>query len=154
MKELRKYNFSAGPSVMPEEVLRKAASEMLDYKGSGMSVMEMSHRGPVFKEIFDETKAKLKSLYNVPDDYEILFLQGGATSQFAAIPMNLIEGGKADYAVTGTTIRSTARSGSIFRMLIRSLSAIFLRVLFQSRWISPNSDFYMLERRKIWLRRG
>ena len=101
MKELRKYNFSAGPSVMPEEVLKKAASEMLDYKGSGMSVMEMSHRGPVFKEIFDETKAKLKSLYNVPDDYEILFLQGGATSQFAAIPMNLIEGGKADYAVTG-----------------------------------------------------
>ena len=101
VKELRKYNFSAGPSVMPEEVLRKAASEMLDYKGSGMSVMEMSHRGPVFKKIFDETKVKLKALYNVPDTYEILFLQGGATSQFAAIPMNLIEGGKADYAVTG-----------------------------------------------------
>ena len=95
------FNFSAGPSVMPESVLKAAQRELLDYKGTGMSVMEMSHRSPAFQEIFDNTKSALKRLMNVPDTHEILFLQGGATTQFAAIPMNLIEGGTADYAVTG-----------------------------------------------------
>ncbi len=96
------YNFSAGPSVLPREALLKAQTELLDHKGSGMSVMEMSHRSKAFGEIFSETKAKLKAVLNVPDSHEILFLQGGATLQFAAIPMNLMgEGGKADYAVTG-----------------------------------------------------
>ena len=95
------FNFSAGPSVMPESVLKSAQRELLDYKGTGMSVMEMSHRSPAFQEIFDNTKSALKRLMNVPDTHEILFLQGGATTQFAAIPMNLIEGGAADYAVTG-----------------------------------------------------
>lgn len=95
------FNFSAGPSVMPESVLKTAQRELLDYKGTGMSVMEMSHRSPAFQEIFDNAKISLKRLMNVPDTHEILFLQGGATTQFAAIPMNLIEGGTADYAVTG-----------------------------------------------------
>lgn len=101
MSREKVYNFSAGPSMMPESVLKKAGSEIEDYKGSGMSVMEMSHRSSLFQDIFDSTKAKLKAALNVPDSHEILFLQGGATLQFAAIPMNLMEGGAADYAVTG-----------------------------------------------------
>lgn len=95
------YNFSAGPSVMPESVLRNAQQNLMDYNGCGMSVMEMSHRSSMFQDIFDSTKAKFKEILSVPDTHEILFLQGGATLQFAAIPMNLIEGGTADYAVTG-----------------------------------------------------
>ena len=97
----RVYNFSAGPSVLPEEVLAKAQRDMFNYGGSGMSVMEMSHRSPAFTEIFQSTQAKLRAALSVPDTHEILFLQGGATLQFAAIPMNLIRGGTADYAVTG-----------------------------------------------------
>lgn len=97
----RVYNFSAGPSIMPESVLQRAGSEITNYNGSGMSVMEMSHRSAVYIDIFNSVKAKLKALMNVPDSHEILFLQGGATAQFAAIPMNLIRGGAADYAVTG-----------------------------------------------------
>lgn len=96
------YNFSAGPSMMPESVLKAAQSEITDYRSSGMSVMEMSHRSKLFADIFAETKAKLKRALNVPDTHEILFLQGGATLQFAAIPLNLMgEGGMASYAVTG-----------------------------------------------------
>ena len=97
----RVFNFSAGPSIMPECVLEKAASEIMNYGGSGMSVMEMSHRSAVYIDIFNSVKSKLKSVMQVPDSHEILFLQGGATAQFAAIPMNLIEGGSADYAITG-----------------------------------------------------
>ena len=98
----RVYNFSAGPAVLPEEVLREAAAEMLDYQGSGMSVMEMSHRSKVFIQIFEETQAKLRRLMKVPDNYKILFLQTGATGQFSMIPLNLIgKTGRADYAVTG-----------------------------------------------------
>ena len=97
----RVYNFAAGPSAMPESALKTAAAEMLDFRGSGMSVMEISHRSALFQEVFDGAKEKLKSLMKVPDTHEILLLQGGATTQFAAIPMNLIEGGTADYAVTG-----------------------------------------------------
>lgn len=96
------YNFSAGPSVLPESALLKAQAELMDFNGSGMSVMEMSHRSSFFKPVFDEAKAKLKSAMNVPDTHEILFLQGGATLQFAAVPMNLMgERQCADYAVTG-----------------------------------------------------
>ncbi len=96
------YNFSAGPSMMPESVLEKAKNEISDYNGSGMSVMEMSHRSKLFDDIFQATKAKLRRALSVPDSHEILFLQGGATLQFAAIPLNLMgEGKKADYAVTG-----------------------------------------------------
>ncbi len=96
------FNFSAGPSVLPLEVLEKAAAEISNYKGSGMSVMEMSHRSSFFQEIFDSTKAKLKAALCVPDTHEILFLQGGASLQFSMIPLNLMgENGVADYAVTG-----------------------------------------------------
>ena len=101
MSREKVFNFSAGPSVMPLSVLEKARDELLDYRSCGMSVMEMSHRSSLFQEIFDSTKAKLKAALSVPDSHEILFLQGGATLQFAAIPMNLMEGGTADYAVTG-----------------------------------------------------
>ncbi len=101
MKENRVFNFSAGPSVLPESVLERARDEMLNFRGSGMSVMEMSHRSPVFSELFQETKTKFREMLNVPDSHEILFLQGGGTLQFAAVPMNLLAGGIADYAVTG-----------------------------------------------------
>lgn len=111
------YNFAAGPSVMPESALCEARSQLLDYKGSGMSVMEMSHRSRVYQDIFDEAKARLKSLLNVPDTHEILLLQGGATAQFAAIPMNLLCGGSADYAVTGNfsgkAAKEAAKYGSV-----------------------------------------
>ncbi len=96
------FNFSAGPSVLPEPVLERAAAEIKNYGGSGMSVMEMSHRSAVFQEIFDSTKAKLRKILSVPDSHEILFLQGGASLQFSMVPLNLMgEPGKADYAVTG-----------------------------------------------------
>ena len=87
----RVYNFSAGPAVLPEEVLREAAEEMLDYNGTGMSVMEMSHRSKAFQEIIDTAEADLRELMEIPDDYAVLFLQGGASQQFAAIPMNLMK---------------------------------------------------------------
>ena len=98
----RVYNFSAGPSMLPEAVLEKAAAEMLDYEGSGQSVMEMSHRSKVYQSIIDKTEALLREIMNIPDNYKVLFLQGGASSQFAMVPMNLMTGsGKADYIITG-----------------------------------------------------
>ena len=97
----RVYNFSAGPAVLPEEVLKEAAEEMLDYNGSGMSVMEMSHRSKVFDEIIQTAEADLRDLLKIPDNYKVLFLQGGASQQFAMIPMNLIKNRVADYIVTG-----------------------------------------------------
>ena len=102
------YNFAAGPSVLPESALLEARRELPDFRGSGMSVMEMSHRSALFQELFDETKAKLRAALSVPESHEILFLQGGATLQFAAIPMNLMDGGAADYAVTGHFSRRAA----------------------------------------------
>lgn len=97
----RVYNFSAGPAVLPEEVLREAAEEMLDYRGTGMSVMEMSHRSKAFQEIIDTAEANLRDLMGIPDEYAVLFLQGGASQQFAMIPMNLMKNKAADYIVTG-----------------------------------------------------
>lgn len=97
----RVYNFSAGPAVLPEEVLREAAEEMLDYKGTGMSVMEMSHRSKAYEAIIKEAEADLRELMNIPDNYKVLFLQGGASQQFAMIPMNLMKNKKAGYIVTG-----------------------------------------------------
>ena len=97
----RVYNFSAGPAVLPKEVLREAAEEMLDYQGTGMSVMEMSHRSKAYKGIIEEAEADLRDLMGIPDDYEVLFLQGGASQQFAMIPMNLMKNRTADYIVTG-----------------------------------------------------
>lgn len=97
----RIYNFSAGPAVLPEEVLKEVADEMLDYRGCGMSVMEMSHRSKVYDNIIKEAEADLRDLMNIPDNYKVLFLQGGASQQFAMIPMNLMKNKKAAYIVTG-----------------------------------------------------
>ena len=97
----RVYNFSAGPAVLPEPVLKELAEEMMDYQGCGMSVMEMSHRSPEFQKIIDEAEQDLRDLMNIPDNYKVLFLQGGASQQFAMIPMNLMKNGVADYIVTG-----------------------------------------------------
>lgn len=97
----RVYNFSAGPAVLPEEVLKEAAEEMLDYKGTGMSVMEMSHRSAAYDKIIKDAEADLRELMNIPDNYKVLFLQGGDSQQFAMVPMNLKKNGVADYIVTG-----------------------------------------------------
>ena len=97
----RVYNFSAGPAVLPEEVLKEAQEEMLDHRGCGMSVMEMSHRSKVFQNIIDEAEADLRDLMGIPSNYKVLFLQGGASLQFSMIPMNLMKNGVADYIVTG-----------------------------------------------------
>ncbi|MBQ6231056.1 MAG: 3-phosphoserine/phosphohydroxythreonine transaminase [Eubacterium sp.] len=97
----RVYNFSAGPSILPEVVLKQAADEMLDYQGSGQSVMEMSHRSKTYDAIIKEAEKDLRELMEIPDNYKVLFLQGGASQQFAAVPMNLMKNGVADYIITG-----------------------------------------------------
>ena len=102
MRYDRVYNFSAGPAMMPESVLEEIAAEVLNYHGSGMSVMEMSHRSPVFQEILSQAEADLRTLMHIPDNYKVLFVQGGGTVQFAMVPMNLMKNGKACYVETGT----------------------------------------------------
>ncbi len=97
----RVYNFSAGPAVLPECVLQEAAAEMMDYRGTGMSVMEMSHRSKAYQAIIDEAEADLRTLLNIPGNYKVLFMQGGASQQFAAVPMNLMKNKVADYIITG-----------------------------------------------------
>ena len=110
----RVYNFSAGPAVLPEEVLKEAADEMLDYKGCGMSVMEMSHRSKVFDEIIKEAEADLRDLMKIPDNYKVLFLQGGATQQFATIPMNLMKKKKAGYIITGQWAKKAYQEAQMY----------------------------------------
>ena len=110
----RVYNFSAGPAVLPEEVLKEAAAEMLDYNGTGMSVMEMSHRSKAYQEIIDTAEADLRELMNIPDNYKVLFLQGGASQQFAMIPMNLMKNKKADYIVTGQWAKKAYQEAKLF----------------------------------------
>ena len=110
----RVYNFSAGPAVIPESVLKEAAEEMLDYKGSGMSVMEMSHRSKWFDDIIKEAEKDLRELMNIPDNYKVLFLQGGASLQFAAIPMNLMKNKVADYIVTGQWAKKAFAEAKIY----------------------------------------
>lgn len=110
----RVYNFSAGPAVLPEEVLKTAAQDMLDYNNTGMSVMEMSHRSKAFDNIIKEAEADLRKLMNIPDNYKVLFLQGGASQQFAMIPMNLMKNKKADYIVTGQWAKKAYQEGQIY----------------------------------------
>ena len=110
----RVYNFSAGPAVLPEEVLQEAADEMLDYRGTGMSVMEMSHRSKAYDTIIKEAEADLRELMNIPDNYEVLFLQGGASQQFAMIPMNLMKNRVADYIVTGQWAKKAYQEASLY----------------------------------------
>ncbi len=110
----RIYNFSAGPAVLPEEVLQSAADEMLDYKGTGTSVMEMSHRSKAFETIIKEAEQDLRDLVNIPSNYKVLFLQGGASQQFAMIPMNLMKNKVADYIITGQWAKKAYEEGKIY----------------------------------------
>lgn len=110
----RVYNFAAGPAVLPEEVLREAADEMLDYKGTGMSVMEMSHRSKAFEEIIGDAEKDLRDLMKIPDNYKVLFLQGGASQQFAMIPMNLMKNKVADHINTGQWAKKAITEGKLY----------------------------------------
>ena len=111
--EKRAYNFAAGPSMLPEGVLKQAAKEMLNYAGTGESVMEMSHRSEAFQKIMDDAEADLRTLLNIPDNYKVLFLQGGGTLQFSMVPLNLLNGsGKADYIVAGTWGKKAAQEAA------------------------------------------
>lgn len=110
----RIYNFSAGPAMLPIEVLEEAADEMLDYRGSGMSVMEMSHRSKVYEGIIQEAEKDLRELMNIPDNYRVLFLQGGASQQFAAVPMNLMKNKVADYIITGQWAKKAYQEASMY----------------------------------------
>ncbi len=110
----RVYNFSAGPAVLPEEVLKEAAEEMFDYKGTGMSVMEMSHRSKAFDDIIKEAEQDIRDLMNIPDNYKVLFLQGGASQQFAAVPMNLMKNKKAAYIVTGQWAKKAYQEAKLY----------------------------------------
>ena len=110
----RVYNFSAGPAVLPEDVLKEAAAEMMDYKGSGMSVMEMSHRSKVYDTIIKEAEQDLRDLMNIPDNYKVLFLQGGASQFFAEVPMNLMKNKKAGYIITGQWAKKAYQEAKIY----------------------------------------
>ncbi|MEG1197510.1 MAG: 3-phosphoserine/phosphohydroxythreonine transaminase [Raoultibacter sp.] len=110
----RVYNFSAGPAVLPEEVLQQAAAEMMDYRGCGMSVMEMSHRSKPFAEIIETAEADLRELIGIPENYRVLFLQGGASQQFAAVPLNLMKNGVADYIITGAWAKKAWKEAALF----------------------------------------
>ena len=109
----RVYNFSAGPAVLPESVLQEAAAEMLDYRGTGMSVMEMSHRSKTYQAIIDQAEADLRTLMGIPDNYKVLFMQGGASQQFAMVPMNLMKNRVADYIITGQWAKRHGRGQNV-----------------------------------------
>ncbi|MEG1947266.1 MAG: 3-phosphoserine/phosphohydroxythreonine transaminase [Lachnospiraceae bacterium] len=119
----RVYNFSAGPAVLPEEVLQEAAAEMMDYKGTGMSVMEMSHRSKAYETIINEAEADLRELMNIPNNYKVLFLQGGASQQFAMIPMNLMKNKKAAYIVTGQWAKKAYQEAQIYGEAVKVASS-------------------------------
>lgn len=142
----RVYNFSAGPSMMPLTVLERAAAEMTDYQGSGMSVMEMSHRSPVYEKIIAETEALVRSVLGVPDNYKVLFLQGGATTQFTAVPLNLMNGsGKADYVISGMFSKKSYEEAKRFgdvKVLATSADKNFSYIpAFQVEDIRPDADY-------------
>lgn len=110
----RKYNFNPGPAVLPEEVLKIAQAELLDYKGTGMSIMEISHRSKDFEAVITGAEQKIKSIFGVPDDYSVLFLQGGASLQFGMVPMNILQGGTADYINTGSWAKKAIKEAKLF----------------------------------------
>ncbi len=151
----RVYNFSAGPAVLPEEVLKEAAAEMLDYQGSGMSVMEMSHRSKTYDRIIKEAEADLRTLLQIPDNYRVLFLQGGASLQFAMIPMNLMKHGTADYIVTGVWAKKAAQEASLYgqvNVIASSADKTFSYIPDCSDLpISPDADYvYICENNTIY----
>ncbi len=123
MKYGRVYNFSAGPAIMPEPVLEEIRDEMMNYRGSGMCVMEMSHRSKVYQQIIDEAEADLRTLMGIPDNYKVLFIQGGATLQFAMIPMNLMKNGKAVYIETGAWSKKAIAEAKKFGEVIVAASS-------------------------------
>ena len=155
----RVYNFSAGPAVLPEEVLKEAQAEMLDYKGTGMSVMEMSHRSKAFDQIIQEAEKDLRDLMHIPDNYKVLFLQGGASLQFAMIPMNLMKNKVADYIVTGQWAKQTklplpktrhsliSRTVPIFRSAKMQIMYTSVRI---TRSMEQNSKNCQIPKVKIW----
>ena len=149
------YNFSAGPAVLPEEVLKEAADEMMDYRGCGMSVMEMSHRSKVYDEIIKTAEADFRSLLGVPDNYKVLFLQGGAHLQFAAIPMNLMKNKVADYIVTGQWAKKAWKEASLYgtaNKIASSEDKMFSYIPDCSDLpISPDADYvYICENNTIY----
>ncbi len=141
----RVYNFSAGPAVLPEEVLRQAADEMLDYRGCGMSVMEMSHRSKPFASIIETAESDIRDLMGIPDNYRVLFLQGGASTQFAMIPMNLMLGGVADYVVSGSWSKKAWKEAKLFgdaRVIANSEDVNFSAVPdMEGLQVSPDADY-------------
>ncbi len=119
----RVYNFSAGPAVLPEEVLKEAAEEMLDYKGTGMSVMEMSHRSKAYDQIIKDAEKDLRDLMNIPDNYKVIFVQGGASLVFAEVPMNLMRNGKAAYIITGQWAKKAAAEAEKYGEVVKVASS-------------------------------
>ena len=149
------FNFSAGPAVLPEEVLLEAQEELYDYRGSGMSVMEMSHRAKIFDDIIKETEADLRDILNVPDNYKVLFLQGGATLQFAAVPMNLMKNKVADYIVTGQWAKKAYQEAAIYgtaNKIATSEDKTFSYIPdLKDLQISPDADYvYICENNTIY----
>ena len=141
----RVYNFSAGPAVLPEEVLREAADEMLDYKGCGMSVMEMSHRSKAFAEIIETAEQDLRDLMGIPDNYKVLFLQGGASQQFAMIPMNLMKNRVADYIrIKPFRTFLTVRICRLMKMQIMYISAKIIQ------FTEPNLRNFRTRKARHW----
>lgn len=151
----RVYNFSAGPAVLPEEVLATAAAEMLDYHGSGMSVMEMSHRSKDFQDIIDTAEADLRELMGIPSNYKVLFLQGGGNTQFAMVPMNLMKNRVADYIVTGQWAKKAAQEAAIYgkvNVVASSQDQTFSYIPDLSNLdISPDADYvYICQNNTIY----
>ncbi|MCW8935384.1 MAG: 3-phosphoserine/phosphohydroxythreonine transaminase [Gammaproteobacteria bacterium] len=143
----RVYNFSAGPACIPEDVLKQAQSEMLDWQGTGMSVMEMSHRGKAYMSIAEKAEADLREIMNVPDNYKVLFMQGGASTQFAAVPINLMGSNrKADYVLTGQwskkAIAEAKRYGDV-NVVATTADSKFTTVTEQSEWNLSNDAAYL-----------
>ena len=151
----RVYNFSAGPAVLPESVLQEAAAEMLDYRGTGMSVMEMSHRSKPYQAIIDEAEADLRKLMNIPDNYKVLFMQGGASQQFAMVPMNLMKNKVADYIITGQFSKKAWQEAQLFgtaNAIASSADKTFSYIPDCSDLpISPDADYvYICENNTIY----
>lgn len=151
----RVYNFSAGPAVLPESVLREAADEMMDYRGCGMSVMEMSHRSKTYDKIIKDAEADLREIMNIPDNYKVLFLQGGASQQFAMIPMNLMKNKVADYIITGQWAKKAYQEACIYgkaNAIASSADETFSYIPDCSDLpISPDADYvYICENNTIY----
>ena len=151
----RVYNFSAGPAVLPEAVLQEAANEMMDYRGLGMSVMEMSHRSDAYQKIIDTAEADLRDLMGIPDNYKVLFMQGGASQQFAMVPMNLMKNKVADYIVTGVWAKKACQEAAMYgkaNVVASSADKTFSYIPDCSDLpISPDADYvYICENNTIY----